>query len=61
MARLMSEPVALHEQGTEVTVRATKDVEAGGQLWHCYGPQVGQHVTPLRRQMLQKQYNFDCR
>lgn len=47
-------------QGDALVVRALRDLPAGTELLHCYGPQAGERVTPLRRQLLQQQYHFPC-
>lgn len=47
-------------QGVKLVVRALRDLPPGTELSHCYGPQAGEHVTPLRRQLLQQQYHFHC-
>ncbi len=52
---------SLAQQGTTAMVRALEDLPAGAPLWHCYGPQTGQHVTLLRQHLLRRQYHFDCR
>ena len=52
--------VALAFDGTELTARAIQPLQAGQAVLHCYGPQKGELVTPLRRQQLQEQYHFLC-
>jgi hypothetical protein len=47
-------------QGSRLVVRALRDLAPGMELLHCYGPQAGEHITPLRRQLLQQQYHFHC-
>ena len=51
---------ALRLQGSQLVVRAVTDLDAGEQLCHCYGPQAGEHITPLRQQLLLQQYHFVC-
>lgn len=52
--------VALCFDGSKLTARAIVPIKAGGPILHCYGPQKGALVTPLRRQQLQEQYHFVC-
>ena len=52
--------VAVSFQGSQLTVRATEPIKAGGHISHCYGPQKGGLITPLRQQQLRHQYCFTC-
>ncbi|XP_061659341.1 SET and MYND domain-containing protein 4 isoform X3 [Syngnathoides biaculeatus] len=47
--------------GGVVTVRASRDVNAGQEVLHCYGPHVGRMAAGERRGLLQEQYFFLCR
>ncbi len=46
--------------GSRLVVRALRDLAPGTELLHCYGPQAGEHIMPLRRRLLQQQYHFHC-
>ena len=52
--------VALCFDGSILTARAIVPIKAGSPILHCYGPQNGALVTPLRRQQLREQYHFVC-
>lgn len=66
LAVTSSQLTHLHEygictaQGDVLVVRALRDLLPGAELLHCYGPQAGEHITPLRRRLLQQQYRFHC-
>ena len=53
--------VALQFDGALLTARALEPLQPGNPVLHCYGPQKGSLITPLRRQQLQEQYHFLCR
>ncbi|KAF3705739.1 SET and MYND domain-containing protein 4 [Channa argus] len=46
--------------GVTVTVRAAKDINAGQEILHCYGPHSSRMVTQQRQHLLQEQYYFLC-
>lgn len=52
--------VALAFDGKVLTARAIEALQAGQPVLHCYGPQKGALITPLRQQQLQQQYHFLC-
>ncbi|KAL3132487.1 hypothetical protein ABBQ32_009035 [Trebouxia sp. C0010 RCD-2024] len=52
--------VALAFDGKVLTARAVEALPAGQPVLHCYGPQKGAMITPLRQQQLQQQYHFLC-
>lgn len=52
--------VALAFDGTLLTARALELLQPGDTVLHCYGPQKGRLITPLRQQQLQEQYHFLC-
>ncbi|XP_014895925.1 SET and MYND domain-containing protein 4 isoform X1 [Poecilia latipinna] len=47
-------------RGVTVTVRATRDINAGEEILHCYGPNSNRMGTEERRRLLQEQYYFLC-
>lgn len=62
MRRLGSSPSPMHHpQDNVLVVRVLRDLQPGEELSHCYGPQTGEHITPLRRRLLRQQYHFECR
>ena len=52
--------VALAFDGALLTARAVEPLQSGDTVLHCYGPQKGLLITPLRQQQLQEQYHFLC-
>ena len=52
--------VALAFDGVMLTARAVEPLHPGNAVLHCYGPQKGPLITPLRQQQLQEQYHFFC-
>ena len=52
--------VALAFNGAELTARAVEPLQVRQAVLHCYGPQKGAVVTPLRQQQLHEQYHFLC-
>ncbi|XP_026225810.1 SET and MYND domain-containing protein 4 [Anabas testudineus] len=46
--------------GVTVTIRAAKDISAGQEILHCYGPHSSRMVTEERQRLLQEQYYFLC-
>ena len=52
--------VALLFDGSQLTARATQPIDAGQPILHCYGPQKGAMITPLRQDQLRQQYHFSC-
>ncbi|XP_029375405.1 protein-lysine N-methyltransferase SMYD4 isoform X2 [Echeneis naucrates] len=58
-----NESVAEHKAsacGVAVTVRAAKDITAGQEILHCYGPHSSRMVIKERQRLLQEQYFFLC-
>ncbi|XP_026185184.1 protein-lysine N-methyltransferase SMYD4 isoform X2 [Mastacembelus armatus] len=47
-------------RGVTVTVRAARDIPAGQEILHCYGPHSSRIVTQERQCLLQEQYYFLC-
>jgi hypothetical protein len=41
-------------------VRATKSVNAGEEVFNCYGPHFRHHTLPERQEILKAQYHFTC-
>ena len=52
--------VALSFDGAWLIARAVEPLQPGDAVLHCYGPQKGPLITPLRQQQLQEQYHFLC-
>lgn len=46
---------------TSLTVYATRDVEAGGEIFNCYGPNYKLLSKEDRNSALNQQYCFECR
>ena len=40
--------------------RAIKSVNAGGQVFNCYGPHFRRHTLTERQEILKAQYHFIC-
>ncbi|TSP90493.1 SET and MYND domain-containing protein 4 [Bagarius yarrelli] len=47
--------------GVRVTVRACKDIPAGQELLHCYGPHCSRMDVEKRQHLLMSQYFFHCK
>ncbi|XP_023197563.1 SET and MYND domain-containing protein 4 [Xiphophorus maculatus] len=47
-------------RGVTVTVRAARDISAGEEILHCYGPNSNRMGTEERQRLLQEQYYFLC-
>ena len=52
--------VALSFDGSQLIARAIQPIQAGQPILHCYGPQKGALITPLRQEQLRQQYHFTC-
>lgn len=52
--------VALAFDGALLTARALEPLQPLDAVLHCYGPQKGPLITPMRQQQLQEQYHFLC-
>ena len=37
-----------------------REVEAGEEVFNCYGPHFGRHPVAERRKILESQYRFTC-
>ena len=59
-SQILIRSILMWWQGSRLVVRALRDLAPGTELLHCYGPQAGEYVTPLRRQLLHQQYHFHC-
>ncbi|XP_062391709.1 SET and MYND domain-containing protein 4 [Sardina pilchardus] len=46
--------------GVSVTVRAARDLTAGDELLHCYGPHCSRMKVQERQRLLLEQYRFTC-
>ncbi|XP_073686144.1 SET and MYND domain-containing protein 4 [Garra rufa] len=59
-----SEGHAVHpdtsHSGVTVTVRASKDLTAGQEILHCYGPHCSRMEVNERQRLLLEQYYFQC-
>ena len=44
----------------KIIVRAIREVEAGEEVFNCYGPHFGRHPIEERRKILESQYRFTC-
>ena len=53
--------VLLLKQGSVLKCRALEHLAAGVSIQHCYGPQCGESITPVRQRLLLQQYYFECR
>ncbi|XP_065116626.1 SET and MYND domain-containing protein 4 isoform X1 [Paramisgurnus dabryanus] len=47
-------------RGVTVTVRASKDITAGQEILHCYGPHCSRMGIKERQRLLLDQYYFSC-
>lgn len=54
------DPTENADRGVTATVRASKVITPGQEIFHCYGPHSSRMKTQERRRLLLKQYNFQC-
>ncbi|XP_066507084.1 SET and MYND domain-containing protein 4 isoform X2 [Hoplias malabaricus] len=57
---LNSDVPAFSASGVTVTIRTSKDVSAGDELLHCYGPHCRRLDVMERQRLLFEQYFFHC-
>ncbi|XP_048093055.1 SET and MYND domain-containing protein 4 [Alosa alosa] len=53
-------PLITSVTGVSVTVRAARDLTAGDELLHCYGPHCSRMKVQERQRLLLQQYRFTC-
>lgn len=52
--------IALAFDGSKLVARPIKALQPGTPVLHCYGPQKGAEITPVRQKLVQENYFFQC-
>ena len=52
--------VSINQNVTYYHLSLIREVEAGEEVFNCYGPHFGRHPIAERRKILESQYRFRC-